>query len=374
MPLALSPPFTKSTSGSDFVIPLVSTGTGAGVTTLALEVFITTVMTISGTGRFYDNSGGTTNEGTSRTITSGASRTFYLKVPSGSCNITVSNGNNYLKRFDTWSSSTNAASIYQLDILNFPRVLQRFSCQGNNTLKGNIAHLPSTLTDMFLNGSHTLSGALSSLKSVVTLFTVTSSTSCTITGSIADLPANMVTFALSPFGPSPVTGDLSDIKASCTSFSCGGTSALTGNLSSLRSGITMFMCSGSSNTITGNLSSLPSTLQYVWILGNNTVTGDLASMPANVVGILLGNTTRVSDYTSGKNWSDALNSFVFNGATGYALSASEVDSLIIDLDATSPWAGSARTLTLQGSHAARTSASNAAVSSLQSKGVTVTTN
>ena len=371
---ALSPFLNKIVVGSDFIIPLVSTGAGTGVSTISFQVFTTTTMTISGNGRFYDNSGGTTNEGTTRTIASGAIRTFYLKVPSGSSTITISNGNTCLQFFNSWTSGSDAASIYQLDLLSLPRILQRFVCIGNNTCKGNIANLPSTLTDIYLNGTHTLSGTLSSLRSTLVNFTVTSSIYCTITGSIADLPANLLTFGLSPYGATPVIGDLSDIRATCTTFSCAGTSALTGNLSSLRPGMTLFICTGSNNTITGNLSSVPSTIQYLYVTGNNTITGDLASLQANIFAVLFGSTTRVSDYTSGKNWSDTLNSFAFNGATGYGLSTSEVDNLIIDLDATSPWSGSGKTLTLQGSHAARTSASNAAVASLQSKGVTVTTN
>jgi hypothetical protein len=138
--------------------------------------------------------------------------------------------------------------------------------------------------------------------------------------------------------------------------------------------MTIFMCTGATNTVTGNLSSVPSTIQYLWVTGTNTITGDLASLPANIIGVLLGSSTRVSDYTSGKNWSDALNSFQFNGAVGYGLSATEVDNLLIDLDSTSPWSGSGKLLQLQGSHAPRTSASNAAVLSLQAKGVTVSTN
>jgi hypothetical protein len=371
---ALSPFLNKTAAGSDFIIPLISTGTGAGVSTISFQVFAASTMSISGTGRFYDNSGGTTNEGTTRTISPGAVRTFYLKLPSGSSTITISNGNANLQYFNSWTSGTNAASIYQLDMLWLPRVLQRFVCIGNNTCKGSIADLPPTLTEIYINGTHTLSGTLSSIRSTVINFTVTSSINCTITGSIADLPPNLATFGLSPYGATPITGDLSDIRATCTSFSLSGNSSVSGNLSSLRPGMTIFMCTGATNTVTGNLSSVPSTIQYLWVTGNNTITGDRASLPANIVGVLLGSSTRVSDYTSGKNWSDALNSFQFNGAVGYGLSATEVDNLLIDLDSTSPWSGTGKLLQLQGSHAPRTSASNAAVLSLQAKGVTVSTN
>jgi len=74
-----------------FTLVLESTGTGAGVVTFALEVIEDIVLTLDGVGKFYDNIGGTDNEGTTRTITSGALRTIYLKVTSGVANMTFSN-------------------------------------------------------------------------------------------------------------------------------------------------------------------------------------------------------------------------------------------------------------------------------------------
>ncbi len=60
----------------------------------------------------------------------------------------------------------------------------------------------------------------------------------------------------------------------------------------------------------------------------------------------------------------------FNGG----LDANEIDNLIIDIDSSSPWGGSDKTLYLKGSCAAPTGASAAAIISLQAKGVTVSTN
>jgi len=85
-----------------------------------------------------------------------------------------------------------------------------------------------------------------------------------------------------------------------------------------------------------------------------------------------GNNT-ISDYTSGKTWNNNINFFRITPVAGGGLSSTEVDNLIIDLNG-SAWAGTSRTLSLIGTNAARTAASNAAVTSLTTnKSVTVTT-
>ena len=138
---------------------LTSTGTGAGVSTFAIEVSKETTLTLDGTARFYDDSGGTTNEGTSRTVTPGALRTFYLKCPSGTSSLVFSDVRNLVRwgddTIDGWGSSTDAASIAgsieSLTNLTYLRV------RGSNTLSGSVAGL-TKLTTLDVRGSNTLSG------------------------------------------------------------------------------------------------------------------------------------------------------------------------------------------------------------------------
>ena len=74
-----------------FHLVLESTGTGAGVVTFKLMVVEDITLTLDGEGKFYDDLAATVNEGTTRTITSGALRTVYIKVSSGVSNLTFSN-------------------------------------------------------------------------------------------------------------------------------------------------------------------------------------------------------------------------------------------------------------------------------------------
>jgi len=98
-----------------FTLVLESTGTGAGVVTFALEVIEDIILTLDGAGKFYDNIGGTDNEGTTRTITAGALRTIYLKVTSGVANMTFSNEMAVIKIGETvtngWLSPANGPMV-----------------------------------------------------------------------------------------------------------------------------------------------------------------------------------------------------------------------------------------------------------------------
>ena len=140
----------------DFVIPVIRTGTGAGVSTLQLTTNTDTTISTDGAGIFYDDAAGTVNPQTSKAFTSGATRTFYFKLTSGSADIRIANGQSYITRFNAWTSSTNAASIYQMNLSSLPSVMTSFFCTGSNTITGNLSSLPSVMTSFFCTGSNTI--------------------------------------------------------------------------------------------------------------------------------------------------------------------------------------------------------------------------
>lgn len=133
---------------------LTATGTGAGVSYLRLEVSEDITITLDGTAKFYDDAGGTVNEGTTRTVTYGAWRDFYLKCPYGTANLTFSN---ILKvtQIRAWTGTTNCPSISG----DLSRVINStyFGITGNNTLSGDISNLLS-ITTILCYGNNTLTG------------------------------------------------------------------------------------------------------------------------------------------------------------------------------------------------------------------------
>ena len=130
------------------------------------------------------------------------------------------------------------------------------------------------------------------------------------------------------------------------------------------------------NTLSGSVAGLTS-LVGITVTGSNTLSGDIggsgtAAMVNGVIIIYLTGNNQMSEYTSGATWSLNDTSLI-NPATGYGYSATEIDNMLIDM-AASLGTVSAKTITLKGSSAARTSASNAAVATLNGKGWTIVTN
>lgn len=110
---------------------------------------------------------------------------------------------------------------------------------------------------------------------------------------------------------------------------------------------------------------------------NNNYSFDLSELEKfneNFYYFLVYGSNTISDYTTSTWTQTSFNHYEVTPAAGSGLSSSEVDQLLIDMDTGITWSGSGKMLWLAGNNAARTSASDAAVTSLQGKGVTVTTN
>jgi hypothetical protein len=143
---------------------LTSTGDGSGVSAIRLYFQTTNVVaTLDGTGKFYSDSGGTTDESSTYTFVAGDLRTRYLKVPSGTSNLLIFAKGNWLKFGNDafllgWASSTNAASL-AFTLTGMP-VMTHLSIAGTSTITG---ALPTGLTFLRLVGNSiawTYNGAL----------------------------------------------------------------------------------------------------------------------------------------------------------------------------------------------------------------------
>ena len=140
-------------------------------------------------------------------------------------------------------------------------------------------------------------------------------------------------------------------------------------------GIDGWTSSANAVSISGDISGLTN-LTYLYVSGSNTLSGDVGgsgtSAVVNGITALKLNPCRMSDYTAGATWSLTDSSYIFP-STGYGYSATEIDNILIDM-AASLGTVSGKTITLKGSSAARTSASDAAVATLNGKGWTIVTN
>jgi len=103
------------------------------------------------------------------------------------------------------------------------------------------------------------------------------------------------------------------------------------------------------------------------------VSGDIAASPSVLTYFLCAGSNTISIYTSPRVWSKLMERIRCLPAAGSGLDSTEIDNLLIDLSGVTTWAGS-KVIYIAGNNAARTAASDAAVATLQGKGVTVTTN
>jgi len=216
----------------------------------------------------------------------------------------------------------------------------------NNDFSFNLSFIPSALSFFRCYGSNTIFGDITNLSTVITYF------NCR--------------------GNNVISGDIANLPSLLATFNCLGSNTITGNITDLKSVMTSFACSGSC-TISGDITNLPILMTYFDCRGINVISGDIASLPSIITYFFCSGSCTISVYTSPHVWADLMIYVLSLPAAGSGLDSTEVDNLLIDLSGVTTWASS-KVINIAGNNASRTAASDAAVATLQGKGVTVTTN
>ena len=168
-----------------------------------------------------------------------------------------------------------------------------------------------------------------------------------------------------------ISFDVANLPSGLTYMYVSGSNTVSGDVANLPSGLTYMYVSGS-NTVSGDVANMPSGLTILYVSGSNTLTGDVANMPSGVTYLAVSGSNTIADYTS-KTWTTKPATFKIIPVSPGGLSTAEVDQLLIDLDDDLTWA-SGDVITLTGTNAVPSSASDAAVNNMTSEGATVTTN
>jgi len=243
-----------------------------------------------------------------------------------------------------WSHDYGSAGNYVVRIFGSVALTKFKMNQSGADISFDVANLPAGLTYVYCTGSNT------------------------ITGDIANLPAGITSFRC--WGSNTITGDIANLPAAIANFSCWGSNTITGDIANLPSGLTVFFCWGNGG-VSGDLADLPAGMKSFVCRGNDVaVFGDLADLPAGIYYFDCGGI--VSEYT-GKTWTTKPGTFKLVPVSPGGLSTAEVDQLLIDFDADLTWS-SGDVITLTGTNAARSSASDAAVTNMTNEGATITTN
>jgi hypothetical protein len=269
----------------------------------------------------------------------------------------------------TGSISTYAATnLTQLHLTNL------------NSITGSINDLSTNFPNLIgltLNNNTGLTGSISNFGN--TLDNITIYGQGAFTGSISALPTGLLSYIHTEMNAA-ITGSIASLPNGLTSLFIGSiTTNISGSINSVPSGLidcVIIGAAGGSN-ITGTLSgTLPSGLTRFEIVeyGSTLGGGDIANIPAGIQMLQLRGMLCTYSYTASNAWAAPMYSVRIEPGSGYGLTATQVDNLLIDLDTTT-WLSSSGQINLKSYNAGRTAASNTAYTDLTTtKNVTVNTN
>ena len=272
------------------------------------------------------------------------------------------------------------------DIANLPSGLTVYVNSGQNTTSGDIANLPSGLTYYNNGGQNTTNGNIANLPSGLTFYgnqgqnttsgnivnlpsgltNYSNAGQNTTSGDIANLP-NGLKYYINQ-GQNTTSGDIANLPSGLTVYSNLGQNTTNGNIANLPSGLTGYVNYGQ-NTTTGNISNLPSSLTSYGNDGQNTTSGDISNLPSGLTYYQNLGQNIVSDYTGG-NLNSGITRFD-SFSPNSTFNSTEVDNLLIELASTLPGITYVR---IAGGAAPPTAASLAARNQLIAAGTTLITN
>jgi len=162
---------------------------------------------------------------------------------------------------------------------------------------------------------------------------------------------------LNAWGSNTISGNITGLT-SLTYLLIGGSNTITGSIAGLTS-LTYLNIRGSS-AVSGSIAGL-TLLTYLYITGSSTVSGSIATNVLDELTDCYLLPCGMVDYTAGQIWPDIR--VTINPFAGYGYDSTEIDNILIDMAASDSMSG--KTITLTGSSAARTAASDAAVLKLE---------
>jgi hypothetical protein len=203
----------KSHLRNEFLIPLKANGDGSGVATIRLQSLETQTVKITGNGKFYTDSSGTTEAGIESTIgtTLGS---LYVKVPAGESCYLVCGKADKLSGLgnETTSVIADGANIPYINYcaVNYPLInlsVIRLTGVLNSSIIGSIDNTPNlTYIHFYLNQLSKITGSIDNTPKLNTINFQNNPLS-EITGSTDNTPnLSIISFNSNPL--SEITGDI----------------------------------------------------------------------------------------------------------------------------------------------------------------------
>ena len=187
----------------------------------------------------------------------------------------------------TYFQSTSNTGIY-IDLKEFWKftILNNLDLRGNCFINNSVAEIPRVTTTLFFNNlpNLTITGNASDLPRVTSNLTLQSLTNLTMTGNASDLPRVTNTLYLFSLPNLTMTGNISDLPRVTTSLYLQSLPNLTmtGTASDLpRVTNQLYLQNLPNLTMTGNISDLPRVTNQLYLqnLPNLTITGNASDLP-----------------------------------------------------------------------------------------------
>lgn len=263
-----------------------------------------------------------------------------------------------LKEIDFSSSATMA--VYG-DIADAPTDLVNLKLTGIAEINGDIADAPRKLESIYTRRG-VLTGNLDLAPRTLKIFNP--SNTSMFTGSTNGLPRELEELVIRVIDFS-FDGDVNDLPRKLRILNVFNETKINGDVKNLPETLEEYYIWESE--VSGNIEDFPATTTFIRARGSSTIKGDLGGSPEGVVTLILTGDNLITSYTT-KSWSERM----IEVYVKTDITSSEIDLLLMDLSEV-VWISS-KTLTIDNmaSGENRTSASDAAFSELQSKGVTVT--
>ena len=250
------------------------------------------------------------------------------------------------------------------DIANLPSNIEVFNLNNNDqNITGNIANLPNSIITFRLYSDNTIQGNIGSVPSTLYELTIGSGNNI-ISGTLDSMPTNIKIIHI--LGDNAISGTINSLNPSTKFIVIAGLNTISGDIANLPATALTVSITGN-NTISGNIEDCPT--QYLTITGNNTISGNLGARSIDKTKQLIyinGNNT--IQYTNSKDFSNLISYILVMDPPYSGFIPSQIDQLLIDLAASNVVA----TIRLYGG--ARTSASDSAVSIIESRNGEVTLN
>ncbi len=273
--------------------------------------------------------------------------------------ITFSNPGNIL------NFETNSSLLVDFDTIGWVNLVS-IICGGSSKVIGDVSATPIGVTNFYVTGVNELTGDVASLASHI-IIDFTCDGNNTLYGLWDNLCSTIINFKCE--GYNIIGGVLDNSPPNIASINIGGLNVIGGDIGNTSNTLESLNLRG--NTIIGgDIATASTALKLLYVQGANVIYGNIVNAPADIYYIrVIGLNTLT--YVGSRIWANNQSRHYLKRTS---FTSTMIDAYLNDLSGVATWVGSKEVDLRVAGGVQRTSASDAAVTDLNSEGVLVLTN